>query len=169
MLFVILLLPLLLGIGCFFMKNAFSKAHTALLLTVQSAVVALLGYAAFGRGTWETAAIHLTDSLTFALQLDGLGALFCLLASVCWLLTIPYCTVYLHHEEHVPRFYGFYFLTETMVLGTALAADLVTHAALCPSCAAQPEQKGAVGRVQVSLLLRWRRLSGAVRYGSAAA
>ncbi len=126
MLFVILLLPLLLGIGCFFMKNAFSKAHTALLLTVQSAVVALLGYAAFGRGTWETAAIHLTDSLTFALQLDGLGALFCLLASVCWLLTIPYCTVYLHHEEHVPRFYGFYFLTETMVLGTALAADLVT-------------------------------------------
>lgn len=30
------------------------------------------------------------------------------------------------HEERQPRFYVFFFLTETMVLGTALAADFVT-------------------------------------------
>ena len=69
MLFVIILLPLLLGIACFFLKNAFSKAHTALLLTVQTVIVALLAMAAFSGGAWSTAAIALTDSLTFALKL----------------------------------------------------------------------------------------------------
>lgn len=124
MLFIVLLLPLLLGCISFFSKKPLSRAFTAFLLAVQAAVVALLVCTAFGSGA--AAAVQLTDTLTFALKADRFGLLFCLLAASAWLITIPYCSVYLHHEEKVNRFYGFFFLTETMVLGTALAADLVT-------------------------------------------
>ena len=68
----------------------------------------------------------MTADLTFSLRLDDLGRFFCLLTAVCWLLTIPYASVYMTHEGHHPRFYVFLMLTEAAVLGAALAADLVT-------------------------------------------
>ena len=126
MLFIVLLLPFMLGCISFFSKKPLNRAFTAFLLAGQAAVVVLLVCVAFGVGALATPSYSIADTLTFALKADRFGLLFCLLAASAWLITIPYCSVYLHHEENVSRFYGFFFLAEAMVLGTALAANLVT-------------------------------------------
>lgn len=125
-LYAILLLPLLLGLACFLLPDKnLSRPQVAAIALVQAAVCALVLVSAVG-GNASTGTLYLTESLTFCLSMDTLSGIFCLLVSVCWLLTIPYCSVYMTHEEHPSRFYGFLFLTESMVLGAALAADLVT-------------------------------------------
>ena len=125
-LYAFLLLPLLLGLACFLLPDKnLSRLQAAAIALVQAVVCALALASAVG-GNASTGTLFLTESLTFCLSMDTLSGFFCLLVSVCWLLSIPYCSVYMTHEEHPSRFYGFLFLTESMVLGAALAADLVT-------------------------------------------
>ena len=122
MLYLILLLPLAMA-ALSLIRN--DRARTVILAVGQALLLALL-IAACTLGDTATPVWHMTADLTFSLRLDGLGRFFCLLTAVCWLLTIPYATVYMTHEGHHPRFYVFLMLTEAAVLGAALAADLVT-------------------------------------------
>ena len=122
MLYLILLLPLALA-ALSLIRN--DRARTVILATGQVLLLALL-IGACTLGDMATPVWHMTADLTFSLRLDGLGRFFCLLTAVCWLLTIPYASVYMTHEGHHPRFYAFLMLTEAAVLGAALAADLVT-------------------------------------------
>ncbi len=126
MLFVIILLPLLLGIVCFFLKDPLRRPCTVFMIIAQLLLFGILLYISLTGDSYATTVIYLSDSLPFSLKLDGLGKFFCLLTVFCWIPTTLYASVYMHHEANVPRFYGFFFLTEAMVLGTALAADLVT-------------------------------------------
>jgi len=125
-LYVIVLLPALLGLGCMFFKPGGSKKQTAFMLAVQAITLIVTLIAVCGDQELSTAPLYFTESLSFALMMDKLGGFFCLLTAVCWLLTILYAYVYMKHEGKEPRFYAFLFLTESMVLGSALAADLVT-------------------------------------------
>ena len=122
MLYLILLLPLALA-ALSLIRN--DRARTVILAAGQVLLLALL-IGACTLGDMATPVWHMTADLTFSLRLDGLGRFFCLLTAVCWLLTIPYASVYMTHEGHHPRFYAFLMLTEAAVLGAALAADLVT-------------------------------------------
>ena len=122
MLYLILLLPLALA-ALSLIRN--DRARTVILAAGQVLLLALL-IGACTLGDMATPVWHMTADLTFSLRLDGLGRFFCLLTAVCWLLTIPYASVYMTHEGHHPRFYVFLMLTEAAVLGAALAADLVT-------------------------------------------
>ena len=122
MLYLILLLPLSLA-ALSLIRN--DRARTVILAVGQVLLLALL-IGACTLGDMATPVWHMTADLTFSLRLDGLGRFFCLLTAVCWLLTIPYASVYMTHEGHHPRFYVFLMLTEAAVLGAALAADLVT-------------------------------------------
>ena len=122
MLYLILLLPLALAVLSLIRND---RARTVILAAGQALLLALL-IGACTLGDMATPVWHMTADLTFSLRLDGLGRFFCLLTAVCWLLTIPYASVYMTHEGHHPRFYVFLMLTEAAVLGAALAADLVT-------------------------------------------
>ena len=122
MLYLILLLPLALA-ALSLIRN--DRARTVILAAGQVLLLALL-IGACTLGDMATPVWHMTADLTFSLRLDGMGRFFCLLTAVCWLLTIPYASVYMTHEGHHPRFYAFLMLTEAAVLGAALAADLVT-------------------------------------------
>ena len=126
MLYIILLLPFLLGIACAFCKEADTRRQTPVLAAVQAALTALVIYAAMSGRDWATATVYLSESLTFSLKMDGVAAVFCVVTAVCWLLTIPYAAVYMPHSGGEPRFYVFLFTTEAVLLGTALAADMVT-------------------------------------------
>lgn len=125
-LYIIILLPALLGLICAFFKSGGSKKQTAFMLAVQAAVTALIVAAACQGGTITTKGIHLTETITFSLMMDPLSKFFCILTAACWLLTILYAYIYMKHEGKEPRFYAFLFLTESMVLGSALAADCMT-------------------------------------------
>lgn len=122
MLYLILLLPLALA-ALSLIRN--DRARTVILAAGQVLLLALL-IGTCTMGDTATPVWHMTADLTFSLRLDDLGRFFCLLTAVCWLLTIPYASVYMTHEGHHPRFYVFLMLTEAAVLGAALAADLVT-------------------------------------------
>ena len=120
-----ILLPAVLGLVCFFIPRWETK-RTLLLLIPQGLLAAGAAAAAVTSATMATPALHLTDSLTFSLSLDGLGRFFLVLVSALWFLSIPYAAEYMRHEEHHSRFYGFFFLTEAAVLGTVLAGDFLT-------------------------------------------
>lgn len=124
MLYLILLLPVALGFGSLLFGSR-DRARTLFLATGQALLLGLLLWCCT-MGDLTSPVWHMSRDLTFSLQLDGLGRFFCLLTAVCWLLTIPYASEYMKHEGHHPRFYLFLFLTEAAVLGSVLAADLVT-------------------------------------------
>lgn len=126
MLYVLILLPLLLGVGCALVKEANARRAVPYLTAVQAVITVLAVVAAlFMRGT-ESAVWHMSESLTFSLHLDLFGAVVCVLVSVCWLLTIPFSSVYMPHSGDEMRYYAFLFITEAALLGTALAADFIT-------------------------------------------
>ena len=126
MLYLILLLPFLLGIACAFCKEENARRLTPVLAAAQTVLTALVIYAAVSGKNWATSVVYLTESLTFSLKMDGVAAVFAVVTVVCWLLTIPYAAVYMPHSGGEPRFYVFLFTTEAVLLGTALAADMVT-------------------------------------------
>ena len=126
MLYILILLPLLLGVGCAFVKEANARHMVPIMGAVQAVITVLAVVAAlFLRGT-ESAVWHMTESLTFALHLDLFGAVVCLLVTVCWLFSVPFSSVYMPHSGQQMRYYTFLFLTEGALLGTALAADFIT-------------------------------------------
>ena len=125
MLYLILLLPFLLGIGCAFCKEENARRLTPVLAAAQTVLTALVIYAAVSGKDWATNVVYLSESLTFSLKMDGVAAVFAVVTAVCWLLTIPYAAVYMPHSGGEPRFYVFLFTTEAVLLGTALAADYV--------------------------------------------
>lgn len=126
MLYILILLPLLLGVGCAFVKEADTRRAVPILGGVQAVITVLAVVAAlFLRGT-ESAVWHMSESLTFALHLDLFGAVVCVLVTVCWLLSVPFSSVYMPHSGEQMRYYAFLFLTEAALLGTALAADFIT-------------------------------------------
>lgn len=126
MLYLILLLPVALAVCCCVLRPDGGRARSAVLLAVQGAELLLVLLAVCRGAELVSPVWHMSEALTFSLRLDRLAGFFCLLTAACWLLTMVYALRYMTHEERQPRFYVFFFLTETMVLGTALAADFVT-------------------------------------------
>ena len=89
-LYAVILLPTLLGAGCAFFRPGGSKGQTAFMLLVQAVITGLAAAMACQGEAIVTAPIYFTDTLTFSLALDPLASFFCLLTTVCWLLTILY-------------------------------------------------------------------------------
>lgn len=126
MLIAIVLLPFLFGLSCAFWKEGRSKSKVILMLIMQATELSLVIYAVMHRLTLNAPVWYMTESLTFSLKMDPVGAFYCVLTAACWLLTILYASVYMTHEGGEPRFYTFLFTTEAMVLGSALAGDMIT-------------------------------------------
>ena len=85
--------------------------------------------AALGRG--ETIALDLfqpVDGLRIAFNVEPLGLLFALVASLLWPITTLYALGYMrgHHEVNQTRFFCFFAVSITAVLALAFAANLAT-------------------------------------------
>ena len=109
MLYGMILLPAVMGLFCAFTKGEQRRLRTTVLLTGQIALLLLAGYAALTGQDYATPVWHMTETLTFSLRLDAVGILYCCLTAFCWLLTIPYASVYMPHEGGEPHFYAFLF------------------------------------------------------------
>ncbi|WP_116367820.1 proton-conducting transporter membrane subunit [Parahaliea mediterranea] len=76
--------------------------------------------------SWQSA--DLLPGLGLELAVEPLGMLFALIASSLWLVTTVYAIGYLrgHGETHQSRFYSFFALSITCVMGIAFAGNLLT-------------------------------------------
>lgn len=79
----------------------------------------------------ETISVHWFDvipGLGFNFKVEPLGMLFALIASFLWLITTIYAIGYMrsHEEQNQTRFYAFFAIAISAVMGVAFAADLFT-------------------------------------------
>ena len=68
----------------------------------------------------------MTDTLTVAFRLDGIGYLFLLIVTAGFLLGGLFATKYMDHSENRHRFYAFFLLSEFALVAMDNAANLVT-------------------------------------------
>ena len=91
-------------------------------LAVNAAVVAAL----VSQGGISLELFRLTDRLTILFRADGLARMFCVLASVMFLLVGIYCPAYLRHEGSESRFYMFFLCALGMLMAFGLSGNLLT-------------------------------------------
>ncbi len=132
---VLVLLPVLGGLICWFAGSAGEKNRSAALLGLRAAVswlvptvdlllvILLLFIGLDGETSFTFAKVC---GLGFALSLDGLRWILCLMGSVLWFGSAVFGQEYLGHAEHKSRYYLYYLITEGATLGVFLAADLYT-------------------------------------------
>ena len=70
--------------------------------------------------------LRFTDAYSISLKADGAGSVFLALIAFLWLPTTLYSFEYMEHEDHLPRFYGFYLMCYGATAGAALSANLLT-------------------------------------------
>ena len=126
MLIAIILLPILIGTLSAVWKGGARKTRWIVLVALQAAETALVIAAAVNGGDYATDIWRITESLTVALRLDGVARLFTVLTACAWLVTLIFAAEYMKHGAHEPRFLTFLFITEGVLLGTALSADFVS-------------------------------------------
>jgi multicomponent Na+:H+ antiporter subunit D len=71
---------------------------------------------------------ELIPGLSLAFEVEPLGMLFALVASVLWFVTTCYSIGYMrgHHESHQTRYYAFFAIAISGAIGVAMAANLLT-------------------------------------------
>ena len=125
MLILLIALPLLTGLAAA-LPFPSRRGRLTFLLTMQIIETALVVWTLVSGRSYATNIWHLTESLTIAMKLDGVAAVFSVLTAVAWLLALIYSVEYMSHSQNEARFYVFLFLSEGMLLGTALSADFVS-------------------------------------------
>ncbi|MHB8781139.1 MAG: complex I subunit 5 family protein [Candidatus Geothermincolia bacterium] len=70
--------------------------------------------------------VRLPERFGLRLEVDALGAVFALLASIAWGAAMLHAADYLWHEERRARFSAYMMAGEAMTLGVFLAADFLT-------------------------------------------
>ena len=125
MLILLIALPLLTGLAAA-LPFPSRRGRLTFLLTMQVIETALVVWTLVSGRSYTTNIWHLTESLTIAMKLDGVAAVFSALTVVAWLLALIYSVEYMSHSQNEARFYVFLFLSEGMLLGTALSADFVS-------------------------------------------
>ena len=70
--------------------------------------------------------LALTDTLTLALMLDGVGSVFTAIVAFLWPLATLYAFEYMEHEGGENHFFALYTITYGVTLGISMAANLMT-------------------------------------------
>lgn len=123
----IILVPLLVGVGIYFLKSRDSSLHKALSLFAALAafagVLALLPLVLKG-----SAEFCLLDFMQLGLffKVDLVDWVFAFLISFVWLLATLFSFVYMDFEHHRRRFYSVLIFTLGATLGVVLSADYFT-------------------------------------------
>ena len=70
--------------------------------------------------------ITITNDISIAVKVDGLGALFASLVAFLWPFATLYAFEYMNHEERKKAFFTFYTMTYGVTLGVAFSANAIT-------------------------------------------
>ena len=109
MLILLIALPLLTGLAAA-LPFPSRRGRLTFLLTMQIIETALVVWTLVSGRSYTTNIWHLTESLTIAMKLDGVAAVFSALTAVAWLLALIYSVEYMSHSQNEARFYVFLFL-----------------------------------------------------------
>ena len=118
-----ILLPLLGGIGVFFLKDRRLRRIAVTVLTGATFFCAL-GVCFLpntGLILWD-----LGGSLSIRLCVDEMSVFFLMLVSVLWVLAAIFAFEYMQHEQNEERFFGFFTMTLGVLMGIGLAENLLT-------------------------------------------
>ena len=121
---VLVLLPVLGGLICWFAGKGLRALTSWVVPTVELLLVILLAILGFGAPI--RFAFPGVCGLGLGFTLDGLRWILCLMGSVLWFGSAVFGQEYLAHAEHKSRYYLYYLITEGATLGVFLAADLYT-------------------------------------------
>jgi len=118
------LLPLILGISLYFIKNDNRNRKNIIISSVIGLTVVLNIVLAFFGGKFNL--FKLTPSLSIGFMIDRLGSFFAIAISIVWLLVTIYSFEYMKHEENENKFYCFFFLSFASLMGMCYSRNLVT-------------------------------------------
>ena len=125
-LFLPVLLPMLAGSGAVFLPFRTRKGRnlfTGAAVTACSALnAAMIGIRPGGTLTL----VNLTQEISIAFRLDGLGVIFLTVLSFLWPLATLYSFEYMEGEEHQRRFFGCYTACYGITAGVAMSANMIT-------------------------------------------
>ena len=121
--FLLILIPLFTGLAAFFIKNERTVRLWALLSSIVTLIVSLLGLTVMNTEKWLQFNGEWLGSFgaSFAIKLDGMGQILCLLTAVAYPLIIisTWRTVY----SKAYNFFGFMLLAQADLMGVFLAMD----------------------------------------------
>ena len=118
----LILLPLLTGLVTFFIKEAKAVKNWALLSSVLTLVVALIGACCAPAAQLDYDAAWLPDlGSRFTLMTDGMGKMLCLLTGISFPLI--FAAIYKNDYKNAAGFYALMLLTQAGLMGVFVAAD----------------------------------------------
>ena len=122
---ILILLPALAGLALPVFKIKNRTAKLCMLMAAMLITAAANVYMA-GRTGYEAELFSITDALTIGFRVDGMSVLFSLIASFGWICAGAFSFVYMKHEESEDRFFCFFMLVETTLMGMDFASNAVT-------------------------------------------
>lgn len=120
------LLPIAAGAVIYLLRFESAKKRnifTACAVCANSLAILLL---ILSRPSEPLPLIRLTDTISLALKLDGLGSVFLALIAFLWPIAIFYSFEYMEHEHNQDRFFAFYTMSYGVTAGIAMSADMIT-------------------------------------------
>lgn len=118
----LIIIPLLAGIGSLFIKNEASAKMIALIASLATLAIALAGVYSTNSNSlyWDSAWLSEMGS-RFSLSLDGMSKMLCLLNAIALPLVI--ISTYKNQYNSAGSFYGLLLLMQCGMMGVFLAAD----------------------------------------------
>lgn len=122
-------LPIVTGFGLLLVpERVFGSRKTLNIMTGVSFILCVLpGCLAISRPAgYRLTLFTLVDNIPVYFAVDNLGRLFAGLIILVFVLTGFFSLSYMQHEKNEKRFYGFYLITFSMLMGLAFAGNMVT-------------------------------------------
>lgn len=123
------LVPILCGIALLCAKESFFPTRKRLILTaavIMGASQLLLGVSLATQLHKTEILFYLTEQLPILFRPDETGVLFAAMAAVIFAAAFVFSFVYMKHEAHEKRYYGFYLIVFGVLIALCFAGNLVT-------------------------------------------
>lgn len=125
---IVMLLPLLAAIGILLFRNQPNVRDAVSLIAGTAQFLLLLNLYLNGPDQLAFTWLEILPGLSLSFEIQPLGMLFGLIASLLWPVTILYAIGYMraHKEDNQTRFYLFFAIAIAAVMGIAFAQNLFT-------------------------------------------
>lgn len=117
-----IMLPFIAGVIIGFMKN--EKQRNIMVIGTIAVELALVIYMVMSQGAltvWE-----ITDRLSIAYRVDGIGKFFACIISIVWLLAAIYSAEYMKHEHKPARFFMYYVMSLGTLISLCFSENMMT-------------------------------------------
>ena len=121
-----ILFPMAAGLGLLLSGCRSRRAREIYVLVCAAGTAGLALWAIFSCYEKTVKLITFTQTLSFSLRVDGLGAVFGGMVALLWVVSAFYALEYMKHEGNETRFFSFFLLSFGVTLGVAFSANILT-------------------------------------------